>query len=106
MKIKYFLSDLTCHDHLVNIDVMILADNIKIHQTSLKSQLLQLLQDDPAVVLDLDTHGSNGPGAHLDNLISGHLQVLQHYIKQYVRLKSRACDRVNTTNVKYKNIET
>ena len=46
------------HDHLVDVDVVILTDDDQVQEAGLCPQLLQLLTQDPAVVLDQDAHGT------------------------------------------------
>ena len=46
------------HDHLVDVDVVILTDDVKVQEAGLCPQLLQLLTEDPAVVLDHDAQGT------------------------------------------------
>ena len=53
------------HHDLVNIDVMVLADDVQVHQPCLEPELLELLAYHPAVVLHLDAHRCDGPRAHL-----------------------------------------
>ena len=47
-----------------------LTDNIQVHEASLEPELLQLLTQHSTVVLDLDTHRSYGPCAHLDTRVT------------------------------------
>ena len=49
------------HDHPVNVDVMILADDVQVHEAGLCPQLLKVLTEDPTVVLDLDALLLRGP---------------------------------------------
>ena len=58
------------HDHLVHVDVMILAHDVQVHEAGLRPQLLELLAENPAVVLDQDAHRRN---RHLVLSLSYHL---------------------------------
>ena len=49
------------HVHSVNIDVMIPADDVQVHEAGLCPQLLKLLTEDPGVVLDQEAHLLWGP---------------------------------------------
>ena len=49
------------HDHLVYLDVMILNDDVQVQEAGLCPQLLQLLKEDPGVVLDQEAHLLWGP---------------------------------------------
>ena len=62
------------HDDLVDVDVMVFTDYVKVDKTCLQTKLLELLAKNPAVVLHQDAHRCNGPCAHGDRChVQGHV---------------------------------
>ena len=81
----------------MDVDVVILTDDVKVQEAGLCPQLLQLLTEDPAVVLDHDAQGTMNKSLVTALAPELELEVVRIFLQSdtdALPLRKRGCDEM------------